>query len=73
MIKLRWIVRLKDGTPEKVLQYAQEFDTTIRARVPGQMWEIPANSKMQWSPWTDVPTYFEAPDYNTNNSHYAPD
>lgn len=73
MIELRWIIRLKDdGNTEKVLQMRQEFDATIRARVPGQMWETPSASKIMWSPWQDVPTFLEEPDYSRGTHKYQP-
>ena len=73
MIELRWLVRLKDdGNTEKVLQMRQEFDATIRARVPEQMWEMPSASKMMWSPWTDIPTYLEGPDYTRGTDKFPP-
>lgn len=52
MIEMRWYVPV-DGN--KVLQYRQQYDATIRAG----MWvdERPAN--LQWSDWKDVPLVAE--------------
>ena len=52
MIEMRWYVP-NDGN--KVLQYRQQYDATIRAG----MWtdERPAN--LQWSAWRDVPVESE--------------
>lgn len=62
MIKLRWLVRrVKDNAleTEKVLQYCQEIDTTVRAYPAGAIWELPHQTKMSWSPWLDVPLEIE--------------
>ena len=72
MIELRWIIRLKeDGNTEKVLQMRQEFDATIRAQLPGQMFSMPDRTKMTWSPWTDILTFLEEPDYSRMDNKYA--
>lgn len=55
MIELRWLIRQGWDGPEKVLQYRQKVDTTIRA---GTNWTLPETritTNMQWSNWTDVP------------------
>ena len=53
MIELRYIVRGRDD-PEKVLQYRQQIDITVRSGLNGELTLSPAN--MQWSDWKDVPT-----------------
>lgn len=52
MIEMRWLVPVEG---ERVLQYRQQYDATIRAG----MWtdERPAN--LQWSEWKDVPEVVE--------------
>ena len=58
MVELRWYVPVEG---EKVLQYRQKVDTTVRAGGPGvwstEMTDLTAN--MQWSPWRDVPVVAE--------------
>ena len=51
MIEMRWYVPV---VGEKVLQYRQKIDTTIRA---GMFNDAPAT--MQWSEWKDVPVIAE--------------
>lgn len=53
MIEMRWYVPVEG---EKVLQYRQQYDATIRAG----MWvdERPAPN-MQWSEWREVPVVAE--------------
>jgi hypothetical protein len=55
MIEMRWLV--KNG--ERVLQYRQQVDTTIRAG----MWpndQIQKTANYQWSDWIDVPYVTES-------------
>ena len=55
MIEMRWFVPI-DG--DKVLQYRQKIDITIRAG----MWDnkgISETANMQWSEWRDVPLVAE--------------
>jgi hypothetical protein len=54
MMEMRWLV--KNG--ERVLQYRQQVDTTIRAG----MWpndQIQKTANYQWSSWIDVPSVVE--------------
>ena len=54
MLEMRWLVPV-DG--EKVLQYRQKIDTTIRTGTAGT-WDnasIAKTANYQWSEWTDVP------------------
>jgi hypothetical protein len=54
MMEIRWLV--KNG--ERVLQYRQQVDTTIRAG----MWpndQIQKTANYQWSSWIDVPEVAE--------------
>jgi hypothetical protein len=54
MIEMRWYVPV---VGEKVLQYRQKIDITVRAEVAG-MWNnesIMRTANMQWTPWKDVP------------------
>ena len=51
MIEMRWLVPVEG---EKVLQYRQQIDTTIRAG----MWDRESTNRtanMQWSEWKTVP------------------
>jgi hypothetical protein len=54
MIEMRWLVPVEG---EKVLQYRQKIDVTIRAG----MWVNTNNltTNMQWSEWQDVPLVAE--------------
>ena len=68
MIEMRWLTRdskldiSEDHIPcyakERVLQYRQKIDVTIRAG----MWDnkgIAETANMQWSEWRDVPLVAE--------------
>lgn len=56
MIELRWLVRSGWDGPEKVLQYRQQYDATIRAGMPNMInWPHEPAPKMVWSEWKDVP------------------
>ena len=58
MIEMRWYVPVSG---EKVLQYRQMIDTTVRAGGPGT-WDntsIARTTNMQWSTWRDVPVEAE--------------
>lgn len=55
MIELRWLIRQGWDGPEKVLQYRQKVDTTIRAGIGWSPTEIMNTQKMQWSEWSNVP------------------
>lgn len=60
-IELRWIVTDDVNNPQKVLQYRQMVDNTIRAAAAG-MWNeqnLAATANYQWSKWIDVPTHVE--------------
>ena len=63
MIEMRWYVPV---TGDKVLQYRQKVDVTVRAAAAG-MWDnesLAQTANMQWSPWKDVPLESERnPDY----------
>lgn len=55
MIEMRWYVPVEG---EKVLQYRQKVDVTVRAG----MWPaegIAQTANMQWSEWRDVPMVAE--------------
>ena len=55
MIEMRWYVPVSG---DKVLQYRQKVDVTIRAG----MWDnkgIAETANMQWSEWRDVPLIAE--------------
>lgn len=52
MIEMRWYVPV-DGN--KVLQYRQQYDATIRAG----MWTDERPVNLQWSEWQDVPLVAE--------------
>lgn len=52
MIEMRWYVPVEG---EKVLQYRQQYDATIRAG----MWVDERPPNLQWSEWRDVPEYVE--------------
>ena len=50
-----------DGYVQRVLQYRQKVDTTIRAGGAGT-WDtgsIARTANIQWSEWRDVPTVAE--------------
>ena len=52
MIEMRWLVPVSG---EKVLQYRQKVDVTVRA---GGFWsreQIASTANMQWSEWKTVP------------------
>ena len=54
-VELRWVLRSALGlTFEKVLQYRQKVDTTIRAGMFND-----AAPNFEWSRWQDVPTITE--------------
>lgn len=58
MIEMRWYVPV-DGN--KVLQYRQQYDATIRAAAAG-MWDnesLMRTANWQWSAWKDVPVESE--------------
>ena len=57
MMEMRWLVRPGWDGPERVLQYRQKIDVTIRAAAAG-MWDnesLARTANMQWSEWKDVP------------------
>ena len=57
MIEMRWLVRPGWDGPERVLQYRQQIDVTVRAGGAGT-WDavsIARTANMQWSDWRDVP------------------
>ena len=61
MIEMRWLVRPGWDGPERVLQYRQQIDITVRAAAAG-MWDaksIAETANMQWSEWIDVPTHVD--------------
>ena len=58
MMEMRYIIRTGWDGPEKILQYRQQVDTTIRAGSAGA-WDnvsIARTANIQWSEWRDVPT-----------------
>lgn len=58
MIEMRWFVPVEG---DKVLQYRQQVDVTIRAGGAGT-WNtnsIAQTTNMQWSDWRDVPLVAE--------------
>ena len=57
MIEMRWLVRAGWDGPERVLQYRQQIDVTIRAGGAGT-WDnasLARTANLQWSEWRDVP------------------
>ena len=52
MIEMRWYVPVSG---EKVLQYRQQYDATMRAG----MWKDDQPPNLQWSAWRDVPVESE--------------
>lgn len=60
MIEMRWYVPV-DG--DKVLQYRQQYDATIRAGGPNTVnmitWPQGPAPDMKWSEWKDVPLIAE--------------
>ena len=57
MIEMRWLVRPGWDGPERVLQYRQQIDVTVRAGGAGT-WDtasIARTANWQWSDWRDVP------------------
>lgn len=52
MIEMRWYVPVSG---EKVLQYRQQYDATMRAG----MWTDEQPPNLQWSAWKDVPLVAE--------------
>lgn len=63
MMEMRWYVPV---TGDKVLQYRQQYDATVRGAAAG-MWDnesLMKTANMQWSPWKDVPMESERnPDF----------
>lgn len=63
MIEMRWYVPV---VGDKVLQYRQTVDVTVRAGGAGT-WDtnsIAQTANIQWSPWKDVPMESERnPDF----------
>lgn len=55
MIEMRWLVPVEG---ERVLQYRQQIDTTVRAGWPTPD-GIAQTANMQWSDWRDVPLVAE--------------
>lgn len=52
MIELRWLIRSLSDSSEKILQYRQQYDSTIYAG----MGQFPESAKqIVWSEWKDVP------------------
>ena len=61
MIEMRWLVRPGWDGPERVLQYRQQIDITVRAGGAGT-WDnasIAQTANYQWSEWLDVPEIVE--------------
>ena len=57
MIELRWYVPVSG---DKVLQYRQQYDATIRAGMPNMInWPHEPAPNMQWSDWKTVPEVAE--------------
>lgn len=52
MINLRWLVKPNGN---RVLQYRQKYDTTVRAGMSFDQVEILKTANYQWSEWMDVP------------------
>jgi hypothetical protein len=64
MIEMRWSVRAGCDGPERVLQYRQQIDVTVRAGGAGT-WDnasLARTANMQWSEWRDVPEVTEVAD-----------
>jgi len=63
MIEMRWYLPVSG---DKVLQYRQKIDVTVRAATAG-MWDsksIAETANMQWGPWKEVPLESERnPDF----------
>ena len=58
MIEMRWLV---PAVGEKILQYRQQVDVTVRAGGAGT-WDsasLARTANMQWSEWRDVPTHVD--------------
>ena len=62
MIEMRWYV---PNVGEKVLQYRQQYDATVRAGpATGGVFGLPDFVNMQWSEWKTVPLEAERnPDF----------
>ena len=61
MMEMRWLVRPGWDGPERVLQYRQQIDITVRAGGAGT-WDntsIARTANYQWSEWLDVPEIVE--------------
>jgi hypothetical protein len=57
MIEMRWFVPVEG---EKVLQYRQQYDATVRAGTPNMItWPQGPAPNMQWSEWREVPLVAE--------------
>ncbi len=56
MIELRWFVPVEGN---KVLQYRQQYDATIRAGMPNMITWPHTTTNMQWSEWREVPLVAE--------------
>ena len=55
MIEMRWLVPVEG---ERVLQYRQMVDVTVRAGIWSAEEQL-RTSNMQWSAWRDVPLVAE--------------
>lgn len=55
MVNLRWVVKPHG---ERVLQYRQKYDTTVRAGMFNALEEL-KTANYQWSEWMDVPVVQE--------------
>jgi hypothetical protein len=57
MIEMRWYVPVEG---DKVLQYRQQYDATIRTSSPNMItWPQGPAPNMQWSEWCNVPVIAE--------------
>ena len=57
MIEMRWLVQQHLHGNERILQYRQQIDTTVRAGGAGT-WDnasLARTANWQWSEWRDVP------------------
>lgn len=61
MIELRWAA---DWSGNKVLQYRQKVDTTIRAGMSWSVDQLAMTANYEWTEWTDVPTFTIPPQYD---------
>jgi hypothetical protein len=55
MFELRWLVRPGWDGPERVLQYRQKYDPTVKVEGHTNVNVGRFNPYLEWSEWTDVP------------------